>query len=82
MCTPPTPELAGSSETSATFAIEVTARAPGFPAPSTGTIRVPGFSGAKLFLLHTGILRSTRGASVRGWSTFAPACWGSAAASL
>ena len=33
MWTPPTPELAGSSETSATFAIEVTARAPALPAP-------------------------------------------------
>ena len=34
--------------------------------------RVPGFSGAKLFLLHTGIPRSASGANVRGCSTFAP----------
>ena len=35
-------------------------------------MRVPGFSGAKLFLLHTGIFFSTSGASVRGCSTLAP----------
>ena len=29
-------------------------------------MRVPGFSGAKLFLLHTGMRFSTSGASVRG----------------
>ena len=63
--------LAGSIEISATFAIDVTARGPGGVFTS-GTIFVPGFSGAKLFLLHTGICRSTRGANVRGCSTFAP----------
>ena len=63
--------LAGSSETSATSAIDVTARAPCVPW-MRGTILVPGFSGAKLFLLQTGILRSTSGASVRGCSTLAP----------
>ena len=53
--------------------MEVTARAPELPAAESGTIRVPGFSGAKLFLLQTGIRVSTSGARVRGCRTFAPA---------
>ena len=63
--------LAGSIEISATFAIDVTARGPGVVLV-VGTMRVPGMARAKLFLLHTGICLSIRGASVRGCSTFAP----------
>ena len=63
--------LSGSIEISATCAIDVTARGPGGVFTS-GTILVPGFSGAKLFLLHTGICLSAKGASVRGCSTLAP----------
>jgi hypothetical protein len=58
-------------EINATFAVEVTARAPE-EAGILETIFVPRLSRSKLFLLHTGISRSASGASVRGWSTFAP----------
>ncbi len=49
---------AGSIATSATAVIEVTACGPPTitaPPPSCATMQVPGFSGAKLFLLQTGI---------------------------
>ena len=62
---------AGSIDTSATSAIDVTACGPR-AVLRRGTIFVPGFSGAKLFLLHTVIWRSTNGASVRGCRTLAP----------
>ena len=68
---PFTSGLDGSIDIRATLVIDATARTP----PSalvTGTIFVPGFSGAKLFLLHTGIFFSASGASVRGCSTLAP----------
>ena len=71
ICTPLSSGLAGSSDTSATLAMEVTARAP-VAAELAGTILVPGFSGAKLFLLHTGMPFSISGASVLACSTLAP----------
>ncbi len=41
-------------------------------ADGRSTMRVPGFSSAKLFLLQTGIFFSISGASVRGCNTLAP----------
>ena len=66
-----TAELAGSIEIRATLVIDVTARGPG-GASMVETMRVPGCSKWKLFLLQTGICRSMSGASVRGCRTFAP----------
>ena len=71
MAAPFTSALVGSIDTSATLAIDVTARAPPGTA-ITGTMRVPGVVTLKLFLLHTGMFFSTSGASVRGCSTLAP----------
>jgi hypothetical protein len=59
--------------------MDATARAPPGSDGTVGTILVPGFSVAKLFLLHTGMFLSTSGARVRGCSTFAPLYANSAA---
>ena len=64
--------LAGSSETRATLLMEVTAQGPWRGRLVSGTMRVPGSEGAKLFLLQTGMRFSIKGASVRGCSTLAP----------
>ena len=81
MAVPFTAGFARSTDTSATFAIEVTARGPGGTSFVRGTMRVPGASRLKLFLLRLGCPSRSSGARVRGCSTLAP-LYANSAASL